>query len=192
MRYTSSTPYIHLTTAPTTTIKRVIPSTGQKETIGTVKWKSFGKGKVHVGGQKVRFEGGGLFNETEPFKASDGRTYRWKITRKHIRLIHTSSFYASSVTIASFTRHHNRFLNPLKRAQLQVTSAGLPIMDDIITSFIYVEGMRRKREKAAGGIPGMGHAAAAKGKGKGGMMWGGELGNVDLEAEGLDLEDEES
>jgi len=65
-------------------------------------------------------------------------------------------------------------------------------MDDIITSFIYVEGMRRKREKAAGGIPGLGNAAGAKGKGKGGMMWGAELGNVDLEAEGLDLEDEES
>ncbi|XP_006458728.1 hypothetical protein AGABI2DRAFT_176960 [Agaricus bisporus var. bisporus H97] len=103
-----------------------------------------------------RKEGWSWFGRGRVFKASDGGEYRWDLRAGHLEMIKNDG---SKKRVVRF-REHRPSLGPLMKgrpASLEVDDSCIPILDEIVMTFIYCEKLRKDRETQSR------HSAAAGG-----------------------------
>jgi len=125
----------------TTRIKRV---DANRTKVGKIKWNTFSASKLWVGDRLIELHKGGIFTHSKTFLAQDGRIYKWKISGGYPQLV----LEGHSITVAIFHKVKHRIFSRSQKASLEITSQGMTILDDIITTFVLFEHQRRKRKRS--------------------------------------------
>lgn len=107
------------------------------------------------------------------FRASNGQSFKWKIKSGGLELVTAE---AREQVVASYRKsHRDGFLGPKQPATLMLNerfAGGQDILDDIVTTWSYVEERRRRRKRnnaaAAAGAAAASASASAVGAGGGG------------------------
>ncbi|TFY75689.1 hypothetical protein EWM64_g8324 [Hericium alpestre] len=148
-----------------TTITRLI---GQMDhEIAWIAWNSFTPDEFHQHGRTVeaseRFPRKGFFRTRRVLLASDGQSYVWKDGRGGVKVNRTAAppcpaAHPSSESIqldradaehSRVAKYHTRslgFFSKSHPAYLEVAADGVPILDDIVASFVYVEKKRQQHK----------------------------------------------
>ncbi|KAG9318023.1 hypothetical protein JVU11DRAFT_86 [Chiua virens] len=131
----------------TTTVTRTDP-TGDRLQVGVIDWpvRSTDTVQVVVGTRDVSITKSGIFTSSEWFTAADGGTYEWQIRDGRPQLVPLADM-ASTAYVATFVQSQSGFWLLRKHtSSLFVPPEGLPILDDIIVTFIYFESKWRDKE----------------------------------------------
>jgi hypothetical protein len=147
----------------TTTISRVVPQNGQNQlaidggssgkftAVAQIEWPDFSPSTtVRIGGEEIpmkkylRNEGLGIFGKSRVFTAPDGRDYRWTVTlgRPKLDLKHSGP----KVKVARYHRGSIGIVTERTHAALEILPAGIPIVDAVVMTFIYLEKEARDAE----------------------------------------------
>ncbi|KAH7882509.1 hypothetical protein F5I97DRAFT_1905650 [Phlebopus sp. FC_14] len=124
------------------------------EVVAVIDWHWIRSPTIHFRGQAVsaktmftrRF-----WTSNRSFVASDGQTYKWKIKSTNCSL----RAEKSSTELAKYHKRNFGIMKASHPPYLEVSPSILHILDDIVTSFVYVEKVsrdeqKRRREAAAG------------------------------------------
>jgi len=87
-----------------------------------------------------------MLSSSEEFIAADGQSYKWKSDWNDFRLVRNDG---SDAPIASYDHGSLGILSRSKPPTLSVTPEGVPILDDIVATWVYVDQKRRRRRAAA-------------------------------------------
>ncbi|KZP16075.1 hypothetical protein FIBSPDRAFT_934807 [Athelia psychrophila] len=120
------------------------------QTIGAIDWHSFGDAEMLVNGRRLVPQEGGMFSQSQTFRASDGVQYKWKIIDKTNVLVVLGH---SQVSVATFQRASAGFFSSYRPASLSVATQAMHIMDDVVTTAVWFEEKRHRREKSRSGGP---------------------------------------
>ncbi|EKM83246.1 hypothetical protein AGABI1DRAFT_82873 [Agaricus bisporus var. burnettii JB137-S8] len=93
-----------------------------------------------------RKEGWSWYGRGRVFKACDGEEYRWDLRAGHLEMIKNDG---SKKRVVKF-REYRPSLGPLMKrrpASLEVDDSCIPILDEIVMTFIYCEKLRKERER---------------------------------------------
>lgn len=101
---------------------------------------------VYVWGRNITPVRPGIFSQSAVFVAADGLPYKWKIDWDLLRLVRNDG---SHTPVAFFDPGSLGILSRPKPATLSVTPEGLPILDDIVATWVYMEQRRRRRRNQA-------------------------------------------
>ncbi|KAF9522241.1 hypothetical protein CPB83DRAFT_864734 [Crepidotus variabilis] len=96
------------------------------------------------------------------FAGPDGKMYVWKMGSDKCRLF----LKDTEILIATFHRKHLGVLSDARAASLEIVPQGQHMMDDILTTFIYMERLRTQKAQARNAAASS--AGAAGGGGGGG------------------------
>ncbi|KAF5348361.1 hypothetical protein D9758_010906 [Tetrapyrgos nigripes] len=99
-----------------------------------------------------------VFSSSEVFTASDRHSYKWKHKSGHFVLY---SKHGSEM-IASYDSGSRGFFSKKRPPKLTVLPQGLPVVDEVVATLIYMVQKRRQRARSSGA------AAAAGASGAGG------------------------
>jgi hypothetical protein len=89
----------------------------------------------------------GIVRLLSMFTASDGRSYTWK-TGYSLRRLHLACDDDPDTVIAKSHRSNLGIIGPKRKASLEVSSAGMNILDDIVLTFTWTNFIRRELEHA--------------------------------------------
>ncbi|KAK7436905.1 hypothetical protein VKT23_018925 [Stygiomarasmius scandens] len=108
----------------------------------------FGDGKEVLAKDFFRKETWGPYGRHRVFKGSDGADYKWILGTFTPELIKDDS---SKTPIAKFHRRDLGILSKSKKspAYLEIYAEGEHIVDEIFSTFVYIERLRKKKERAA-------------------------------------------
>ncbi|EGN96459.1 hypothetical protein SERLA73DRAFT_186196 [Serpula lacrymans var. lacrymans S7.3] len=135
--YRVDTPYYFTTS--TTTVKKIQRGGEMDPEIGRIEWQSAHAAIVRIGLRDVVVHRSKLFGSSRTFIAVNGQSYKWKFREGSSWLSSNDSKKAPAATFTPLSGH-----NP---ALLHVTPHGMTILEDVIVTFLYVEGERRNSEK---------------------------------------------
>ncbi|KAL1706317.1 hypothetical protein EV121DRAFT_278934 [Schizophyllum commune] len=80
-----------------------------------------------------------MMSVSETFAASDGRSYKWKADTGNFTLVDDKT----KEVIAFFERH---FFLSSKPNKVHISQKGLPIIDEILATLIYMVAIQRRRQ----------------------------------------------
>ncbi|KAG1847325.1 hypothetical protein DFJ58DRAFT_663385, partial [Suillus subalutaceus] len=150
--YKTETPFgVGLAGFHTTTIQKIKPNDGQHhmhdqfDVLGEIEWHSFTSSKFRYGGTEVETKEfiprRGLLGRKRIFTGPDSRPYRWDLKPR------LSRDDASRMEVARFHRATLGIVGRKRKAMLEVSPEVAHMMDTIIMTFIYVEKLRKDKEK---------------------------------------------
>ncbi|KAK7040293.1 hypothetical protein VNI00_009761 [Paramarasmius palmivorus] len=123
------------------------------EYLAQIDWKFFASSKFRFGnGSEIqtkeffRKEGWGPYGRHRVFKAKDGKEYKW-----NLGLVRSELFMkdAAKTPVAKFHRKCIRMFGKSVPAYLEIFPAGEHMADEIFVTFIYIEKLRKEKERAA-------------------------------------------
>ncbi|KAG1885234.1 hypothetical protein F4604DRAFT_1730553 [Suillus subluteus] len=165
--YKTETPF-KLVGVRTTTIQKIKPNDDQShmqdqfDVLGEIEWHKFTSSKFRYDGTEVEAKQfiprKGLLGRKRVFIGPDSCPYRWDLKFKVVVL---SRDDASRTEVARFHRATLGIVGRKRKAMLQVSPEVAHMMDTIIMTFIYVEKLRKDKERASR------NAAASGGLGAG-------------------------
>ncbi|EKM83257.1 hypothetical protein AGABI1DRAFT_104959 [Agaricus bisporus var. burnettii JB137-S8] len=91
-------------------------------------------------------EGWSWYGRGRVFKASDGTDYRWNLCAKYLEMVKNDGTKKQLVRF----REHRPSLGPFMKgrpAVLEVDDSCVPILDEIMMTFIYCQKLRKDRQK---------------------------------------------
>ncbi|KAG7086350.1 hypothetical protein E1B28_002311 [Marasmius oreades] len=127
------------------------------EYLAQIDWRLFSSSKFRLGdGQEIeakaffRKQGWGPYGRHRVFTAKDGREYKWYLRYWHSELALNNE---EKTPVAKFNRrsiHKSLFGKPSSgSAYLEIFPAGEHMVDEIFVTFIYIEKLRKEKERAA-------------------------------------------
>jgi len=145
-----------------TTIRRVVPNESDSASkvdmqdtfceLAVIEWHLTESSKLRYNGKEVDIsefmpaEGSlGLVGRPRVFQASDGGSYKWSLGMVQVPVLKTND--GSNITIAQFHRQQFGFIGKASHASLEILPGGEHIRDLIVVTFVYVEMLRRKRQR---------------------------------------------
>ncbi|KZP16069.1 hypothetical protein FIBSPDRAFT_934802 [Athelia psychrophila] len=123
------------------------------QTIGAIDWHSHGDAEMLVNGRRLFPQEGGMFSQSQTFRASDGVEYKWKIADTSNVLVVKGH---SEFSVATFRRATVSLFSTNRPASLSVKPQAMHIMDDVVTTAVWFEEKRYRREKSRSGKRGVG------------------------------------
>ncbi|KAG2365619.1 hypothetical protein BDR07DRAFT_1398215 [Suillus spraguei] len=151
--YKTDTPF-KLFGADITTIHRIKSNVDsyhmrdQFEVLGEIEWHQFGSSKFRTGGTEIEtnqfIPRKGLLSGKRVFTGPDGRPYRWDLT---FNVVILSRNDGSRMEVARFHRATLGIIGKKRKAMLEVSPEMAHMMDTVIMTFVYVEQLRRDKEK---------------------------------------------
>jgi hypothetical protein len=84
-----------------------------------------------------------IFTTSEVFHASDGRQYKWKMDSGNLLLVTDDG---SRTPLAIFVEANLGLFSTPHPASLNIAPQGMPIIDELVATFIYMLHKRRSRE----------------------------------------------
>ncbi|KIJ34164.1 hypothetical protein M422DRAFT_52148 [Sphaerobolus stellatus SS14] len=137
----------HKVVDKTTHLKKFTPGTQGSQDLAEIHWETmtFHSPKLLYRGQQLRVSEflvkDGIFKSYRTFFASDGNQYTWKCdSLQKFTLLDSSK----NVIVESHKDHAGIF-HKAQNYNIDVMSAGLSILDDIIVSFIIVRHLEMKK-----------------------------------------------
>lgn len=140
----------------TTTLYKVVPNADPDdmrdhlEAIGEIEWNLMGPSVFRLHGQKMTTDTfiprHGIRGRKRTFTGPDSLPYRWDMDFKIVRLSRDDA------TRQELARSHRRSLGvigPRRDPSLDVDPSLMHMLDMIVLTFIYVEKLRRDKEKRA-------------------------------------------
>ncbi|KAJ3569645.1 hypothetical protein NP233_g4914 [Leucocoprinus birnbaumii] len=94
------------------------------------------------------------------FTASDGRQYTWKPYGKHLEMYRNDGTKTLMVKFTEYRPGLGPFMKK-RLASLEIDSTCIPILDEVILTFIYCEKLRKDRNRAAANSAAASSAAAS-------------------------------
>ncbi|KAJ7584702.1 hypothetical protein C8J56DRAFT_951631 [Mycena floridula] len=125
----------------TTTIKKINGATDN--VMATIGLHAFSQ-EVNVWGRNITPVRAHMFTTSEKFIASDGRSYKWKTDWGIFQLILNDR---SHTPIAFYDSGSLGILSAARLPSLQTTPDGVPIIDEIVATFIYVLQVQKRRRR---------------------------------------------
>ncbi|KAK7442480.1 hypothetical protein VKT23_016077 [Stygiomarasmius scandens] len=123
------------------------------EYIAQIDWKFFKSSKFRFGdGKEVlakdffRKESWGCYGRHRVFTASDGVEYKW-ILGAWVPSLRTND--ADKTPVAYFHRRKLGIFSKSEPAYLEIYPAGEHMVNEIVTTFVYIEKIRKEKERAA-------------------------------------------
>ncbi|ESK83750.1 hypothetical protein Moror_2091 [Moniliophthora roreri MCA 2997] len=123
------------------------------EYLAQIDWRFFASSKFRFGNggeitakEFFKKEGWGPYGRHRVFIAKDGREYRW-----NLGLVRSELFLKDSAKtpVAKFHRKSSRVVGKSRPAYLEIFPAGEHMVDEIFVTFIYIEKLRKEKERAA-------------------------------------------
>lgn len=150
--YKTSTPYRFGTRM--TTLYKVVPNTDPDdmrdhlETIGEIEWHLMSSSVMRLHGREMMTDtfipSHGFTRRKRTFTGPDGLSYRWDMDFRIVRL---SRDDASRQELARSHRRSLGIIGPKKDPSLDVDPSLMHMLDMVVLTFIYVEKLRRDKEK---------------------------------------------
>lgn len=126
----------------TTTIRK------GREVIAEIEWHSWFSSKLRFNGTEVETEdfipARGFLRRKYVFTGPDGRSYRWDLHRSVVVLSRNEELRTE---VARYHRATLGIIGRKRKATLEVSLGVAHMMDTIIITFIYVEKIRREKER---------------------------------------------
>ncbi|KAK7050001.1 hypothetical protein VNI00_005432 [Paramarasmius palmivorus] len=130
------------------------PRYGQAfEYLAQIDWRFFTSSKFRFGdGMEVmskdffRKEGWGPYGRHRLFTAKDGKEYKWCLQWWESELILNDG---SKTRVAKFNRKSFGVIGKASPAYLEILPPGEHMVDEIFVTFIYIEKLRKEKERAA-------------------------------------------
>ncbi|KAG2363701.1 hypothetical protein BDR07DRAFT_1403628 [Suillus spraguei] len=145
--YKTDTPF-RLFGTDTTTIHRIKPNDDPYHMRDQFEWHDFISSKFPTGGTEIETKQfiprKGLLGRKRVFTGPDGRPYRWDLKFKVVIL---SRDDGSRMEVARFHRATLGIIGKKRKAMLEVSPEMAHMMDTVIMTFVYVEQLRRDKEK---------------------------------------------
>ncbi|KAF9528283.1 hypothetical protein CPB83DRAFT_854776 [Crepidotus variabilis] len=91
----------------------------------------------------------GFYGRSKVFTGPDGKEYAWSLTAR-VPKLHVNG---TNTPIAIFHRHRMGIIDDARPASLEIFAAGEHMVDLILVTFVYIEKLRRARERAAARNP---------------------------------------
>ncbi|KIJ12581.1 hypothetical protein PAXINDRAFT_14661 [Paxillus involutus ATCC 200175] len=133
----------------TTTVTREDRS-GERLQVGVIEWPVSSRKQqpqIFVGTRLVEMTRTGLYTSPEKFTAADHYVYEWQILNSRSQLVPLRE-HPSAAYIATFVQSSTgSFLKRKQSASLFIPPEGVPILDDIVVTFIYFESQWRNKER---------------------------------------------
>ncbi|KAK7025994.1 hypothetical protein VNI00_015825 [Paramarasmius palmivorus] len=140
--YRVSTTSSRILNSETATIKKISESENEElaQDIAIVKWHGLRDDTCRVRGRNVSPKHDKTFTTTKWFVASNGEKYSWKRSSNETVLRDQTKNIVAT---------HSRSPEDLHQTKLSISQVGVPIVDDIVATFVLVEGRERKTEGAS-------------------------------------------
>ncbi|KIK77304.1 hypothetical protein PAXRUDRAFT_835034 [Paxillus rubicundulus Ve08.2h10] len=136
-------------TKATTTITRE-DRAGERLQVGVIEWpvsSRQSRPQIFVGTRPVEMTRTGLYTSPEKFTAADHHAYEWQISDSRPQLVPLEE-HRSAAYIATFVHSSTgSFLTRKHSASLFIPPEGVPILDDIVVTFVYFESQWRNKER---------------------------------------------
>ncbi|KAG2058665.1 hypothetical protein BDR06DRAFT_949902 [Suillus hirtellus] len=139
----------------TTTIQKIKPNDNrdhmydQFDVLGEIEWHTFVSSKFRSHGTEVKADvfipKRGFWGRKRVFTGPDGRPYRWDLKSSVVVLSRDDK---PRTEVARFHRATLGIIGRKRKATLEVSPEVAHMMDTVITTFIYVEQLRRDEEQA--------------------------------------------
>ncbi|KAF9265950.1 hypothetical protein L218DRAFT_986112 [Marasmius fiardii PR-910] len=132
-----------------------IPSLRVFEYLAQIDWRFFASSRFRFGDggeieakELFRKEGWGPYGRHRVFMAKDGREYKWYLRYWYSELTLNNE---EKTPVAKFHRKYitKCFIGKGTPAYLEILPAGEHMVDEIFTTFIYIEKLRKEKERAA-------------------------------------------
>ncbi|EEB95319.1 hypothetical protein MPER_05725 [Moniliophthora perniciosa FA553] len=123
------------------------------EYLAQIDWRFFASSRFRFGNggeitakEIFKKEGWGPYGRHRVFTAKDGKEYRW-----NLGLVRSELFLKDSAKtpVAKFNRKSFRVVGKSRPAYLEIFPAGEHMVDEIFVTFIYIEKLRKEKERAA-------------------------------------------
>ncbi|TRM57155.1 hypothetical protein BD626DRAFT_465455 [Schizophyllum amplum] len=108
--------------------------------IGTITLSGWHDHSVVVNSRNVTPARMRMMSVSETWAASDGRLYKWKVEMGDFTLVDDET-----KQIVAFFERHNVLSS--KASKVHVNPQGLPILDEIIATLVYMVRVQRRRER---------------------------------------------
>ncbi|KAF8888299.1 hypothetical protein BD779DRAFT_1524620 [Infundibulicybe gibba] len=126
---------------PVTTIKKF---SGSSEAVMATIYARGGHKSVECWGRNITPYRGGLLTTSERFQASDGRSYKWRVDGRDFTRLYTDD--GTSTPVATFNSGPMGPFSTSRPPRLAVAPQGMPILDDIVATFVHMDRRRRERQ----------------------------------------------
>ncbi|KAF9232115.1 hypothetical protein BU15DRAFT_81582 [Melanogaster broomeanus] len=140
----------------TTTIRKIRPNTDPLDVrdnfdvMGEIEWRLFGSSTFRINGQEMQTSDflprHGITGRKRTFTGPDGLPYRWDMLFDVVVL---SRDDGSRTEVARYHRGTLGIIGPKKKPHLDVDPDVMHMLDLIILTFVYVEKLRKDKERAA-------------------------------------------
>ncbi|KAF8842634.1 hypothetical protein BDN67DRAFT_979481 [Paxillus ammoniavirescens] len=135
----------------TTTVTRE-DLAGERLQVGVIEWPDSSSLKqqpqIFIGTRLVEMTRTGLYTSPEKFTAVDHHVYEWQILDSRPQVLVPLREHHSAAYIATFVQSSTgSFLNRKQSAALFIPPEGVPILDDIVVTFVYFESQWRNKER---------------------------------------------
>ncbi|KAF8838893.1 hypothetical protein BDN67DRAFT_933052 [Paxillus ammoniavirescens] len=140
----------------TTTIQKIRPNTDPMDmhddfgVMGEIEWRLFGSSTFRINGQEMQSNDflprHGITGRKRTFTGPDGRPYRWDML---FNVVVLSRDEESRTEVARYHRGSLGIIGPKKKPCLDVHPDVMHMLDLIVLTFVYVEKLRKDKERAA-------------------------------------------
>jgi len=140
----------------TTTIRKIQPSTDSLDmhdnfdVMGEIEWHWFGSSTFRINGQEMQTNDflprHGITGRKRTFTGPDGLPYRWDMLLRDVVL---SRDDGSRTEVARYHGGTLGIIGPKTKPHLDVDPDVMHMLDLIVLTFIYVEKLRKDKERAA-------------------------------------------
>jgi len=120
------------------------------ERVAQIEWHTVRHTKFNFGVQEVDssryLPKKGLFGRQRTFVGMDGRPYKWSLGQRTCSLELNDG---SKTPVARFHRRSFGIVGKAHNGYLEIMPQGMPIVDDVVVTFVYVEKRRERQQQAA-------------------------------------------
>ncbi|KAI0062117.1 hypothetical protein BV25DRAFT_1916401 [Artomyces pyxidatus] len=121
----------------------------EEREVAQIEWHAFRQSVFCHGGQKKKIDsympGKGVLQRRRIFTASDGRAYRWVLG---MRTCWLKTDDGNDAKLARFHRSSTGIIGEAHNTFLEISPEAVPILEELVMTFIWVERRREQREKA--------------------------------------------
>ncbi|TFK34265.1 hypothetical protein BDQ12DRAFT_613813, partial [Crucibulum laeve] len=120
--------------------------------LGQIEFRTIQSSRIRYQGQEVetsaffRKSGFGWHGRHRIFTGPDGKEYKWKLGIRVPELVVNDG---TKTPVARFHRQRLGILSKARPASLEIFPAGEHIADVIVVTFVYIEKLRKDRERAS-------------------------------------------
>ncbi|KAI0044129.1 hypothetical protein FA95DRAFT_301981 [Auriscalpium vulgare] len=126
----------------------------QEEPVAQIEWHYWSQSVFRIHGEtrevKEYMPSKGVFQTQRVFTAKNGRKYKWQIGSNSCKLEVDDG---TKTVVARFHRSSLGIIGKKHRVYLEVTQEVMPIIDEVIMTFIWVEKRREEGEAASQQMP---------------------------------------